>query len=295
MSVRLLFENRQQLIDRVGPHDGNQPVRNTLVFFGGYISRNPRGGQGLTGSGLYVMAPPPLGPTNSLGPPGTPPILAPVELPTHAMLAYEEIKSKLEEAARRHHGRTVTNSYDPCMTGAGPDQCRTECTDVRGEAARWVFGPGVFDPRGALIVYGYSAGAFNAVWFCEEVARTRAWYDFASRRAQPAGDRIRGSEVSIDLLITVDPSIDNLPGGREASLASPRIVRRHINYYRREQNTPRSRITQEMRDPDHYVDNRPRFVPSHQDMPDATLEGVQWEIHHVLNGLMGAGNSAPSN
>ncbi|MCZ2148073.1 MAG: hypothetical protein LC126_09870 [Bryobacterales bacterium] len=280
MSVKLLFENRRQLVDRLGAHAGNQPVRNTLLFFGGYISRNPRGGQGLTGTGLYVYVP--------VGPIQAPPI----ELPTHSMIAYDEIKTKLEEAARRHHGRTLTNSYDPCMTGAGPDQCRTQCMDVRNEAARWVFGPGVFDPRGALIVYGYSAGAFNAVWFCEEVARTHAWYDFASRRTQSSGDQIRGSEVSIDLLITVDPSIDNLPGGREATLASPRIVRRHINYYRREQNAPPSRITREMRDPDHYVDNRPRFVSSHQDMPDATLEGVEWEIRHVLNGLMGAGNSA---
>ncbi|MDS4022874.1 MAG: hypothetical protein RKR03_20555 [Candidatus Competibacter sp.] len=292
MSVKLLFDKRQQLMNRLGPNYCNQPVRNTLVFFGGYISRNPRGGQGLTASDRFIMAPPPMTPAGTSGPPGTPPPLWPVALPTHSMMAYEEIKAKLEEATGRHQGRAVTNSYDACMMGNSPDQCRTECRDLRIEAARWVFGTGgMFDPRGALIVYGYSAGAFNAVWFCEEAAQNHAWFDFASHRAQRSGNQTQGSEIFIDLLITVDPSIDNLPGGREASLTSPRIIRRHINYYRREQHTPQSRITREVREPDHYVDNRPRSVPRHEDMPDATLEGVEWEIRHVLNTLANARNN----
>ncbi|MCC6340934.1 MAG: hypothetical protein IT166_01980 [Bryobacterales bacterium] len=279
MSVRLCYENRRQLISRIGARE----VNHTLVFFGGYISRRPRGHEGLSGSGYYVMAP--VAPTNGLGPPGTPMALMPVELPTQSGLAYDEIKATLEEAARQHHGRTAARAYDPCMTGSGPDQCRTECAGVRNLAARWAFGPEVFDPLGALIVYGYSTGAFNAAWFCEEVSRAHAWYDFASRRTQRAGVQGSGSEVVIDLLVTVDPSIDNLPGGREASLASPRIARRHINYYRRERNTPPSRITQEGRAPDHYADNRPRNVASHGDMPQATIAGIQWEIRRVLNGL----------
>lgn len=265
MSVRLCYENRSQLISRIGARE----VNHTLVFFGGYISRNPLGGEGLSYNTDYVI---------------------PVD--TQSRVAYTGIGMILKRAMRRHNGRATVNAYDPCMTGDGPDQCRAQCANVRSLAARWAFGRDVFDPLGALIVYGYSAGAFNAAWFCDDVSRTHAWYDFASRRTRPARGQGSGSEVVIDLLITVDPSIDNLPGGREASLTSPRMVRRHINYYNRERNTPPSRITEESRHQDHYVDNRPRTGLSHSDMPGATLEGIQFEIYRVLNELMGAGNSA---
>lgn len=92
-----------------------------------------------------------------------------------------------------------------------------------------------FDPRGMLVVYGFSAGGFNAARLCERMQRYYGWYDFETKRLgnildQQQQHQRRFARARVDLLVTVDPCLQDLGGNFTINTATP-IVRRHFNFY----------------------------------------------------------------
>jgi hypothetical protein len=93
-----------------------------------------------------------------------------------------------------------------------------------------------FDPRGKLVLYGFSAGAFNALRFSERIERHRPHYNFQTKTLGNFGfkpESTTGSiaEVRVDLLLTVDPCLERLPGHESFSTRAPSLVMRHVNWY----------------------------------------------------------------
>lgn len=113
-----------------------------------------------------------------------------------------------------------------------------------------------------LVIYGFSAGAFNAVRLC---------------------DRIANSGKQVDLLITVDPNIGDIdpdPPGRFPINRPGRHVVKHFNWYQRRGDTKgRSIVTADVNE-----ERRPPLGPrsAHDQMPTYTLVDVQPKINDVL-------------
>lgn len=129
------------------------------------------------------------------------------------------------------------------------------------------------NPYGSIVVYGFSAGGFNALRLCERIEQER----------DPRLPR------RINLLITIDPCIQDLPGlppppnwFQNLKRTAPSIVKRHINYY---QSAPNPH-----EDDDHYhgcpmtgrVEQEPLHA-AHDSMPDITLVFLQTKIRQTVS------------
>lgn len=101
-----------------------------------------------------------------------------------------------------------------------------------------------FDPRGDLIIYGYSAGGTDALSLCRQIGANLSAYGLSSGQLQNATTaaalKKRGIEdcvpVRVDLLITVDAAAG--PGSARVDRTVPVCVRRNLNYFQ----TTESRI-----------------------------------------------------
>ncbi|HOW75032.1 MAG TPA: peptidoglycan-binding domain-containing protein [Candidatus Competibacteraceae bacterium] len=129
------------------------------------------------------------------------------------------------------------------------------------------------DRTGSIVVYGFSAGGFNALRLCERIEQER----------DPRLPR------RINLLITIDPCIQDLPGlppppnwFQNLKKTAPSIVKRHINYYQPAPNPHE--------DDDHYhgcpmtgrVEQEPLHA-AHDSMPDITLVFLQTKIRQTVS------------
>jgi hypothetical protein len=150
-----------------------------------------------------------------------------------------------------------------------------------------------FDPRGKLIVYGYSAGGFNAMNLCRRIKRYFGWYDLQLNRLGNIPSALQGdprfAEVVIDLLITVDAcrkdarrnnkvmTAEAMAAG--ASTSRPSGVLRHVNYYER---VDREYWGVSITDADVDDPQTVNATHAHDLMPRHTLELVKSEIGNVL-------------
>ncbi|MBI3684285.1 MAG: hypothetical protein HY235_28255 [Acidobacteria bacterium] len=88
-----------------------------------------------------------------------------------------------------------------------------------------------FDPRGRLIVYGYSAGGYNALNLCRRIQSECGWYNVSSGLGNGAARGQYDVKVVIDLLITVDACLQRIHVTRADP--APPIVQQHANFYQR--------------------------------------------------------------
>lgn len=91
-----------------------------------------------------------------------------------------------------------------------------------------------FDPRGNLIIYGYSAGGGDALMLSWQIAQGMGYYELATGRffSMAGADRVYRGElgvVRIDLLLTVDRAAGPASGNLFNKV--PRAVRVNHNYY----------------------------------------------------------------
>jgi hypothetical protein len=158
---------------------------------------------------------------------------------------------------------------------------------------------GYFDPRGQIVLYGYSAGGFNAVYACREIDRW--WYRYGVHgqkgrledSSRSPFDRAGGAKVLVDLLVTVDPCA-SLFYGEEWDRNVPSCVRFAKNWY---QQTPSERFTGVTLFGDHvenrevkreHVHRRSRAHPdtpedpSHQKMVGITRD---WAVRSIKDFL----------
>jgi hypothetical protein len=87
------------------------------------------------------------------------------------------------------------------------------------------------DRVGSVVIYGFSAGGFNALRLCQRISE-----EITDIPGLPTGDR--GLPRRINLLITIDPCIQDAPGlpppphwFEGLDRKAPPIVERHINYH----------------------------------------------------------------
>lgn len=245
-------------------------VGDTLVFFGGFVGRRRGGGQGVTqkedGGGERT-----------------------------SWTALEAIRN-LPKVRRQTGSKLNVIDFDPRMYRGDEAGSGLRQSSLIGEAMTRVFGPlsangtrsgGPFDPRGALIVYGYSAGGFNAVRFCERILGEAEWYNFRRKTVGRLGNRTAadlrdGSSVRVDLLVTVDASIANIDPGMAARFNTPiPLVLRHVNYHQ-------NRGRYQGRTASLTEHNQP-LRGSHEEMPVLSLSSVLQEIGNSISGQSMAG------
>jgi pimeloyl-ACP methyl ester carboxylesterase len=134
--------------------------------------------------------------------------------------------------------------------------------------------------QGKVVLYGFSAGAFNAIRLAERIA------------GDPRMHRRR-----IDLLITVDPCLQLIPGHESFSTQTPWAVLRHINYYQlvdefRGRSIPGAAVNEQFGEgtarPRNAAPDAMRLpgrfgVTNHDRMPLITLDRVAHEIRACLD------------
>ena len=112
-----------------------------------------------------------------------------------------------------------------------------------------------FDPLGRLIIYGYSAGGFDALRLSSHIWLARRYYELSSesfRRSRRDGHTV--GFVRIDLLITVDAAV-----GPISSIAFRRVqpcVRKNLNFYQRFS----SGVVRSHGEPNRAVDKRATLI-----------------------------------
>lgn len=158
-----------------------------------------------------------------------------------------------------------------------------------------------FDPRGKLIVYGFSAGGLNAMEVCRQLP---SFYSYRQQRlvsasvdagpptmTQRAPTGPRNPEAIVDCLFTIDAAAGVvLQSGRRVNRQVPSDVRLNVNYYQTNsgtllsthsyggQNTPlnRGRTTVE------NINMTGRA--NHDTIDDVTNPLVSARIEAILNG-----------
>lgn len=88
-----------------------------------------------------------------------------------------------------------------------------------------------FDPRGRIVIYGYSAGGFNTFDLCRAMLEHCPFWDTTLRQFTRTGTPDRCRAVKIDLLVVVDAAADRNPFSRYWSRAIPGNVRRALNFF----------------------------------------------------------------
>lgn len=206
MSVNLDLQTIEQRIsDHARPGEAavaRTPVRHLLIFFGGW--QDP-------GEGRLQM------------------------LPGHEITQIDR-KYDTERSSytafrliRGHFGSPSTSyAMDPALRADLDNEAVKKGIEVLSRG---------FDPRGRLVVYGFSAGGFNALRFAERILRDTGWYDFQTRSLTDQPEQIstapeRFARVKVDLLVTIDPCISKIdPDNHERCGAVKPPAARQINYY----------------------------------------------------------------
>lgn len=145
-----------------------------------------------------------------------------------------------------------------------------------------------FDPRGKLVLYGFSAGAFNALRFSERIERHRPHYNFQTKTLGNWGFKPESgliAEVRVDLLLTVDPCLELLPGHESFSTRAPSLVMRHVNWYQTRDDTKGRSMANAL---NHHVGassaNVGSYSVTHDNMPRIAKPGVRQELSTTLLG-----------
>jgi hypothetical protein len=121
-----------------------------------------------------------------------------------------------------------------------------------------------FNPRGKLIVYGYSAGGMNALEFAREFERRARVFDGGELVPTQSNETLdSGEDVVIDLLITIDAY---RPGVRPQHRRVPRNVQRSINIYQQYAQMG----TQSAGGPSHRLAQQDELHDCNQDRTDRT-------------------------
>lgn len=147
-----------------------------------------------------------------------------------------------------------------------------------------------FDPRGKLVLYGFSAGAFNALRFSERIQRHRPHYNFQNRtlgnyRYTPGPTQESLAEVTVDLLLTVDPCLERLPGHENFPTQAPPLVKRHVNWYQTRDDTKGRFMTGAINHPVGASSaNVGSYSVTHDNMPRIAKPGVRQELSTTLLG-----------
>lgn len=230
----------------------------------------------------------------------------------HTLVFFGGAESGLTEAG---HGLTVFNSHGGQRTCAKAYEDLATLVRARGGDARGI-DPELdngqenaairralafiknrelgFDPRGKLVIYGYSAGGYNAVNLCKRMMEEFRSYVFLPASGHHDGalsGRRLVAQVRVDLLVTVDPCIQDYEierGLHRIPLRRPNpIVKYHANYYQQVFGAE---------NPQHYAgvsiptaDSNCRRTPSrewspHDQMPLETYDHVSRDVVNVLAG-----------
>lgn len=244
-----------------------ETVKHTIVFFGGYVGRRPQGGPQVTETEV-----------NEQG----------ETVPRSSF----SVLNSIGQLATKVPGGFEVIQFDPrLLPNDAGQELRGRWAPVLDGVLTRLFGPlngavrsggGMFDPRGALIVYGYSAGGFHAVLLCRTIEQWYGWYNFRRRTVgslqyrTPADER-EGSSVRVDLLVTVDACIQRIDPGEAVPFRTPLpVVRRHRNFYQPSGQFHGRRIRTDGVD-----------VPMtgrHEDMPRISQSQVEREILNTLYG-----------
>lgn len=184
----------------------------------------------------------------------------------------------------RYFKREYTKDMDPARQEGFNNQA------VR-KGMEFLLQGGVFDPRGKLVIYGFSAGGFNAVGLCRRINLHRPWYNITNRTLgfldHAPTPQQPFAPVRVDLLVTVDPCLEDVSGHENYQVIAPRpLVKWHANYY---QHQPRATVEE------HYwgvselhadINHLQPILPNqgHNDMPILTWDKVR---HDLLEGRLG--------
>jgi hypothetical protein len=231
-----------------------QNIRHCMVYLGGHVGRHPQGG------GMLYR-------TEEDG-----------RTPRADATASDQIKTCFPQL---RSGLVVW-----AVDGSGGDQTRN---NVVGEAAGWIRDN--FDPRGALIIYGYSVGGHNALCLCKHIESHYDWYNFDGPRLghlpNPRdADRSHCGKVRVDLLISVDPCAVNFsphPTHRTRFGPPPALVQKHVNYYQRASASGKymgQKTNQRGVDQQITVGSMP---VNHDNMPRLAVQSVCSEIGALLS------------
>src|SRR5207249_3060202 len=96
-----------------------------------------------------------------------------------------------------------------------------------------------YDPRGRLVIYGYSAGGMNAMDLARKVGGGMAVYEFGTKTFSPYMHGMSQAwfpgcpmgVVRVDLLVTVDAACGPTSGLMDRTI--PRCVRRNLNFWQK--------------------------------------------------------------
>lgn len=111
-------------------------------------------------------------------------------------------------------------------------------------------------PGGRLVLYGFSAGGFNALNLARRIGRELP-------------------QVRVDLLVTVDACLQRLRGHLAFDVQTPSTVVRHVNYFQESDEYKGRSMNQA-----HLNDRRP--TRKHDLMPTETAVDVGYEISAAL-------------
>lgn len=255
MSVNLdLHTIEQRISDHARPGDAavaRTPVRHLLIFFGGW--QDPGGGR------LQM-------------------------LPGHEITQIDR-KYNTERSSYRAF-RLIRGRFGSPSTSYAMDPALNASLDNEALRTGMKVLRNGFDPRGRLVVYGFSAGGFNALRFAELISQRTGWYDFHTRSLTDQPGQLstapeRFSRVKVDLLVTIDPCITKIdPDNQQRCGAVKPPAARQINYY---QNRDVGNFIGRRVEPG--TDQAHQFVSanSHDLMPWVTIGPVQQHIEDCFN------------
>ncbi len=153
---------------------------------------------------------------------------------THLIVLFSGWGNVSSGAALRHDGNGTARLADAMQSVTVPNGV-VRVYAVRGalgiprivrQTFDWVRAH--FDPRGKFIVYGHSAGGFDALQLCQQVSSLGAYYDGTT--LQPSATGAVG-RTRVDLLLTADAAAGRNDFARGTSRTVAPCVRRHVNWY----------------------------------------------------------------
>ena len=180
-------------------------------------------------------------------------------------------------------------SWPSMAKGIDPDLRYTDYNRAVVEGERFIHSH--FHPLGRLVIYGFSAGGFLALKLCERIWNYRRWYNFSTGNIgggltfTPAPNDPQYGRVNVDLLVTVDPCMEDSRDPIRPTRAPG--VRRHENF---RQNQPRSTRSEHywgasLPGANDHPNEHPQVEPGqgwHDAMPMHTLPRVRQLIENDL-------------
>ncbi len=180
--------------------------------------------------------------------------------------------------------------YDPACVHA--QEASVGVTDALGQLARG------FDPCAPLVIYGYSAGGYNALGLCLGLKDALGWYSFRNQRLEPAGERtgserLEGGPLRVDLLITVDACIAvheaTHPNGKPLPHAPRPLVTTYLNFYQNKDHLRHGHQAATADNPRVHVRQYVGGEITHDGMPTChqVETGVRAGLHQVFSRFAG--------